>query len=114
MRETSFTRRRFLRNAALTFPVTTIFIEQTASAQDLPHLELDDPTAKALLYVHDADNVDTSNPLAARYEEGQHCGNCVQLQGEEGEDWRPCTLFPGKLVATAGWCSAWVAKPDTA
>ena len=112
MERTRLTRRVFLRNAAVAFPVGAIVLEGTASAQDLPHVELDDPTAKALLYVHDAKNVDKSNPLAARYEEGQDCANCVQLQGEAGAEWRPCALFPGKLVAAAGWCSVWAKKPD--
>jgi len=114
MQRDGFTRRRFLRNAALTFPVGTILLEQAASAQGLPHLQEDDPTAKALGYVHDAKDIDTSSPTAARYEEGQHCGNCMQLQGEEGEEWRPCLIFPGKLVATTGWCSVWVEKPEPA
>jgi len=112
MERTRLSRRVFLRNAAVAFPIGAIVLERTASAQDLPHVELDDPTAKALLYVHDAKNVDTSNPLAARYEEGQHCANCVQIQGEDGAEWRPCALFPGKLVAAAGWCSVWAKKPD--
>jgi hypothetical protein len=35
----------------------------------------------------------------------------VQIQGEDGAEWRPCNLFPGKSVHAAGWCSAWAAKP---
>jgi hypothetical protein len=95
----------------MAFPVGAIVLESTAQAQDLPHVTLDDPTAKALAYVHDAKTVDTSNPAAARYEDGQNCANCVQLQGEAGAEWRPCALFPGKLVAAAGWCSVWTKKP---
>ena len=76
---------------------------------DLPKLDTADPTAVALLYVEDAANVDTSNPLAARFEAGQDCANCAQIQSEEG-DWRPCGIFPGKAVAAAGWCSVWVGK----
>ncbi len=105
-------RRKFLSNVAVAVvPVTAITIRQTAFAQDLPHVELTDPTAQALLYVHDAANVDTSNPAAARYMPGQTCGNCVQLQGEEGPEWRPCPLFPGKSVHVDGWCSVWAQKP---
>ena len=104
-------RRRFISNVAVAVPVTAITLRQAAHAQDLPHVTADDPTAQALLYVHDAANVDTSNPLAARYEAGQTCANCVQIQGEEGAEWRPCALFPGKSVAAGGWCTAWVAKP---
>ena len=105
-------RRRFLRNAAVAFPIGVVVIEGTASAQDLPHVELDDPTAKALVYVHDAKTVDKTNPLAARYEEGQTCATCLQLTGEADAEWRPCNLFPGKLVAAGGWCSVWAKKPE--
>jgi len=106
------TRRLFLRSSAAAFPAGLIILEQPASAQDLPHLSAENPMAQALLYVDDAANVDTSKALAARFEPGQHCGNCVQLQGESPDEWRPCSLFPGKLVASAGWCSAWVKNPN--
>lgn len=111
MDHSKLSRRKFLSHAVVAVPVTAITLRQTAQAQDLPQVALDDPTAQALLYVHDAANVDTSNPLAARFEEGQNCANCVQIQGEEGAEWRPCNLFPGKSVNAAGWCSAWAAKP---
>jgi hypothetical protein len=111
MDQSKLSRRRFISHVAVTVPVTAITLRQAARAQDLPHVTADDPTAQALLYVDDATQVDTSNPLAARYEEGQTCANCVQLQGEEGADWRPCNLFPGKLVSVKGWCTAWAAKP---
>jgi hypothetical protein len=105
------TRRVFLRNAAVAFPVGAIVLESTAQAQGLPHVAADDPTAKALYYVEDASKIDASAPGFAAYEDGESCANCVQLLGEEGEDWRPCNLFPGKLVAASGWCSVWTAKP---
>ncbi|HEX7079766.1 MAG TPA: high-potential iron-sulfur protein [Gammaproteobacteria bacterium] len=106
-------RRVFLQNAAIAFPIGYVVIEGVAQAQDdLPHVTPDDPIAKALYYVEDATKVDKSNPLAVRYTEGQHCANCVQLQGEAGAAWRPCNLFPGKLVSANGWCSAWTKIPD--
>lgn len=112
MQRTGLTRRVFLRNAAIAFPVGCVVLESAALAQDeVPHVSLDDPTAKALYYVEDATKVDKSNPMAVNYKEGQHCANCVQLQGEEGVAWRPCNLFPGKLVSASGWCSAWSMKP---
>jgi hypothetical protein len=106
-------RRVFLHNAAIAFPIGYVAIEGVAQAQDdLPHVTSDDPTAKALYYVEDATKVDKSNPMAVRYTEGQHCANCVQSQGDAGADWRPCNLFPGKLVSSKGWCSAWTKIPD--
>lgn len=112
MDRSTFTRRRFLRNAAVAFPVGVVVVEGTALAQDMPRVELDDPTAQALFYVHDVADLDTSDPRAARYEEGQTCANCVQITGDASEEWRPCNLFPGKLVAAAGWCSVWAPLPE--
>ncbi|UTV26551.1 high-potential iron-sulfur protein [Photobacterium atrarenae] len=70
-----------------------------AQAADLPHLAEDDPQAKALQYVENSPHED------------QKCDGCALLQGEEGADWRPCQLFPGKVVSANGWCSAWVKRP---
>lgn len=104
-----FTRRRFLATVAVAVPAGAVLMN-AATAADLPHLDVNDPSAKALLYVPDAKNVDTKNPGAARYVAGQHCANCQVIQGKDGEAFRPCAIFPGKLVAAAGWCSAWAKK----
>ena len=32
------------------------------------------------------------------------------IQGNDGDAWRPCQIFPGKAVAAAGWCSVWAPK----
>jgi hypothetical protein len=111
MRDENFTRRTFLQTLAAAVPAGAVLLNSNAQAADLPKIDLEDPTAKALVYVHDAAKVDTANPLAGRYEAGQTCQNCVQIQGDEAADWRPCGIFPGKLVASAGWCSVWAAKP---
>ncbi len=109
MADKNFSRRTFIRTLAVAIPAGTVALQTQAA--DLPRLDPDDPVAKALLYVHDAADVDTSNPLAARFEVGQTCENCAQIQGNDGDEWRPCGIFPGKAVATQGWCSVWVAKP---
>lgn len=112
MEEKSLSRRRFLGTLAIAVPGGAVMLQRNVSAQeDLPRLTEDDPQAQALAYTHDATTVDTSNPAAARYEPGQNCANCLQIQGEEGAEWRPCAIFPGKAVSAAGWCSVWVAKP---
>ena len=67
-----------------------------ANAQE--QLSESDPTAVALKYV---------NKSAV---EGSYCDNCMYIQGEDGKDWRPCAIFPGKVVAAKGWCSAWMKK----
>jgi hypothetical protein len=44
-------------------------------------------------YTHDASTVDAasrSNPAA-----NQTCANCALVQGNDGDEWRPCQIFPG-------------------
>ena len=85
--------------------------ETVADAEpgDLPPVELDDPTAQALGYKHNADNVD-----AQKYPDrdpAHRCSNCILYQGEPGNEWGPCSLFPGKGVNANGWCSSYTPKP---
>ena len=71
-------------------------------------LDEKDPTAIALGYVADATKVDkTKYP---KYAAGQVCTNCALYQGKATDPAAACTLFPGKLVAGKGWCSAWAKK----
>lgn len=109
MRDDKLSRRNFLKGVALGVPAGCVGLQAGIARADhhLPQLDEADPAAKALLYVHDAANVDTSNPMAARFEASQNCANCVQIQGQEGEPWRPCSIFPDKLVSAKGWCSVW-------
>ncbi|NND37413.1 MAG: high potential iron-sulfur protein [Gammaproteobacteria bacterium] len=109
MSDKNLSRRTFIQSLAVALPAGAVVLQNDAFAGDLPKLDPADPTAVALVYVEDAANVDTSNPLAARFEPGQNCANCAQIQADEG-DWRPCGIFPGKAVAAAGWCSVWVGK----
>ncbi len=74
----------------------------------LPHLDEKDKLAISLGYVADAKKVDVKkNPM---YKATQTCANCFQIQGKDGDAWRPCKMFPGKAVAAAGWCKVWVKK----
>jgi hypothetical protein len=109
--QTSLLRRRdVVKNALLgvvAIPVASLLSHRTRAAA--APLSEQDPQAKALGYVADANKVDAkSNPT---YKQGQICANCLQLTGNNGEAYRPCNLFPGKTVAAAGWCKAWVKKP---
>ncbi len=110
MSQNDLSRRRFLTQVAVAVPAAAVLLE-TGVAQDLPRLALDDPSAKALLYVEDTNKVDRSNPQAARWAADQNCANCSQIQGKDGDAWRPCAIFPGKLVASPGWCSVWQKMP---
>jgi hypothetical protein len=52
--------------------------------------------------------LESNTPL---FKPSSHCANCVQLTGKEGDEWRPCNIFPGKLVNANGWCKVWAPKP---
>jgi hypothetical protein len=68
-------------------------------------LDVKDPAALALGYVESAAQVDVKK--YPNYTQGSNCENCLQLQGSAGNNYRPCSLFPGKLVSVSGWCTAW-------
>ena len=84
---------------------------QQASSQpsgadgSMPRVSEDDPQAKNLAYVHNAEDVIASEQ--PRYQSGQHCGNCQLYQGSSGEEWGACPLFSGKQVKKTGWCNAY-------
>ena len=105
MRDNHLSRRHFIRNIAVAGSAGSVFMLNPASAEDLPKLSAEDPLAVGLQYVEDA-----TAATAPNYQAGQNCANCLQIQGNEGDAYRPCAIVPGKLVASAGWCSAWVAK----
>lgn len=71
---------------------------------EAPKVDEQDPTAKAVAYVHDASQ--TSNPA---FKAGSNCANCALYKTPDA-DWGPCVLFPGKAVAGKGWCQAWAAR----
>lgn len=107
MQGSKLRRRDLLRGAVLGFAAAPFCRSQTASAETLVKLDEKDSQAVALGYVNDAAQVDPQK--YPTYKKGQICANCVQLQGRDGF-WRPCTLFPGKLVNAKGWCRVWVQK----
>ena len=68
MSDKNLSRRTFIQSMAVALPAGAAVLQNEALAADMPKLDPEDPTAKALVYVHDAADVDTSNPLAARFE----------------------------------------------
>jgi len=101
-------RRKFLKLSAAAAAGAVVAPSRQAAAQDLPQLTEDDPMAQAMKYVHDASTVDAATrPNKA---EVQVCSNCALIQGEDGQEWRPCQIFPGKVVKADGWCSVWAPK----
>lgn len=111
MTASRYDRRSLLKNVLVglaSLPAVGLVREAAAQAA-LPHVDEKDPLANAMGYVHDAKKIDASkNPP---YQSGQHCANCLQLTGKEGDEWRPCNIFPGKTVNANGWCRVWVQKP---
>jgi hypothetical protein len=78
------------------------------AAAETAKVDVHDPQAAALGYVENASQVDAKK--YPQYVAGSNCDNCLQLQGKPGNNYRPCTLFSGKLVAVSGWCSGWAAE----
>jgi hypothetical protein len=79
-----------------------------ADAGSPPHLSATDPTAVALAYHEDSGTVDAK--AFPNFKPEQKCSTCLQLQGKAGDPWRPCNIFPGKLVNANGWCRVYVKK----
>lgn len=105
-----FMTRREALVAALATAAGTLACAGAARAADAdkPHLQASDPTAQALSYQEDGAKVDAKK--YPTYKPDQRCSNCLQLQGKAGDDWRPCNLFPGKLVDANGWCKVYIKK----
>lgn len=93
-------RRRFLKVAAGTAAAAAMVggLPRLARAADLPHVAENDPTAKALGYVEDANK--TKDP---KRKAGDVCSNCQFYSGGPS-GYGPCQLFPGKSVNAKGWC----------
>ena len=105
----SFSRRDALKGLALVVGATgTLRSVREARADAPPHLSPTEPTAQALGYHDDAKSVSAKD--FPTYQAGQMCSTCMQLQGNAGDAYRPCNIFPGKLVNANGWCKVWVKK----
>ncbi len=107
----SLSRRAALKKLALLIGVAGAAgneLPRVAHAAELPHLSPSDPNAMALAYHESAAAVDAKQ--FPTYKPGQTCDTCLQLQGKQGDAWRPCNLFPGQLVNAKGWCRVWVPK----
>lgn len=111
MSESRFDRRTLLKNVlAGAAALSAGSLVRDAAAQGaVPHLGEKEPLAVAMGYVHDAKKVDATK--TPQFKPGSKCSNCIQVTGKDGVQWRPCNLFPGKLVNADGWCKVWVVKP---
>ena len=102
-------RRQFIQLSAVAAVGCLVRPGSEARAQDMPKLTEDDAMAQAMKYTNDASSVDPASRANPAPE--QVCANCALVQGDEGVEWRPCQIFPGKLVNNKGWCSVWAPKP---
>ena len=101
-------RRKFIQLSAVAAAGYLAQPTREALADEMPHVSEDDPMAMAMKYTSDASSVDVAsrtNPAA-----DQTCANCALVQGNDGDEWRPCQIFPGKAVNANGWCSVWAPK----
>jgi len=103
-------RRRFfaLTGTAIGAAAVIGALPRHALAADLPHLTLDDATAKALGYTEDATKVDPKK--YPTFKPGEDCSNCNFYKGAAGSTYGPCQLYPGKAVHSKGWCSGYAKK----
>jgi hypothetical protein len=106
----NFSRRAIVKGGLLMgalVPALGMIAEQAAAA-DLPPLDSNDPTAKALGFVPDTTKVDDkANPT---HKTEQKCANCAQFQGKPTDARGGCNIFVGKSVPSGGWCKTWAKK----
>jgi hypothetical protein len=97
-------RRSLLRRIALSLSVAPIAMRTASASQTggvaLPLLSESDPAAKSLHYVDDAHRASGATG-------GASCASCSLYSAASGAERGSCTLFPGKLVKAAGWCTSW-------
>jgi len=101
-------RRDFLKCALASAVVIPALSVADARATGLTPLDPTDSTAQSLGFVPDASKVDASAHHA--FKSGQHCGVCAQYQGKQSDAKAGCTIYPGHLVPSGGWCGAFVQR----
>jgi hypothetical protein len=88
------------RRALLTRVALGLSLSPMALAAEPPLLSEKDSKAREVHYVEDASRAKDAQP-------GANCSNCSIYSSPAGATAGQCTLFPGKLVKAAGWCSSW-------
>jgi hypothetical protein len=104
----AITRRALVKNLGIAAGAAVVLSRPTSGAAEPQRLDVKDPAAMALGYVENAEKVDAKKYPS--YLKGSTCENCLLLQGASGANYRPCNLFPGKVVSVHGWCSGWTAE----
>ncbi len=110
MTQNTLSRRALLRGFATGLAVLPALQLGSAAAADAATLSETDPSAQALGYVADATKIDAAKEAA--FKAGSACHSCaLYMTAQESGGHAPCAAFPGKVVAAAGWCRAYAAKP---
>jgi hypothetical protein len=99
------TRRVLLQNLSWIAGWSAAMSWRRSPAVEPNRLDVKDPAAMAQGYVENASQVDIKK--FPQFVQGSNCENCLLLQGSAGNNYRPCSLFPGKLVSVSGWCKSW-------
>jgi hypothetical protein len=94
--------------ASAALPWSAMLAASPAQGAEAARLDVKDPAAVAQGYVEHATEADLKK--SPGFIPGSSCENCLQLQGTAGNNYRPCSLFPGKLVSVSGWCKGWTAE----
>ena len=102
------TRRNVIKNLSLAAGLSAGLTRRPVFGAEAARLDVKDPAAAALGYVENVTHLDTKK--YPEFVPGSSCENCLQLQGAAGNNYRPCGLFPGKLVSVSGWCKGWAAE----
>jgi hypothetical protein len=102
------TRRAVIKHLSWAAGLSAALSRRQSAAEEANRLGVQDPAAVALGYVENASQVDVKKYPA--FVPGSNCENCLQLQGTAGNNYRPCSLFPGKLVSVSGWCKGWTSE----
>jgi hypothetical protein len=105
------TRRQLILRTALAAPLLTV--AHSLFAQGAPKLVLEtDVLAKALKYNRDATKSQRTDKSGTAAKD-QICGNCAlytKVGKVEGKEAGKCSMIPGGLVTSAGWCTGWAKK----
>jgi High potential iron-sulfur protein len=99
------TRRKMIENLTLAAGLSAALTWRPVFCAEAARLDVKDPAAVGLGYVENVTLLDTKK--YPDFVPGSSCENCLQLQGKAGNNYRPCSLFPGKLVSVSGWCKSW-------
>jgi High potential iron-sulfur protein len=103
----SMSRREALKNIAIAAGALAV-VRGGDAAADATHVSMSDPMAAGVSYHENAATVNAAQ--FPQFKPGSKCATCAQIGGKDGDAWRPCNIFAGKLVNANGWCTVYAPK----